>query len=90
MPWGYIAGAVVSGLMGQDASSSAADAQIRSGEASNATQMAMYEQNRAGHGSVANGGRQCAEYAYRTPTRSEPAILDGGLPARPRLRVQAV
>ena len=47
MPWGYIAGAVVSGLMGQDASSSAADAQIRSGEASNATQMAMYEQNRA-------------------------------------------
>ena len=47
MPWGYVAGAVISGLMGQDAASSAADAQIASGNASNATQMAMYEQNRA-------------------------------------------
>lgn len=53
MPWssiaaiGSIAGPIIGGLFGMEASSNAADAQIQSGNASNATQLQMYNQNRA-------------------------------------------
>ena len=46
MPWGAIA-SVVGGILGSEAAGDAADAQIRAGQESNATQMQMYNQNRA-------------------------------------------
>ncbi len=47
--WGIIAsvaGPVIGGLIGSNASENAADAQVQAGEASNATQLAMFNQNR--------------------------------------------
>lgn len=50
MPWAIvasIAGPVLGGLFGSDASENAADAQVKAGEASNATQLKMFETARA-------------------------------------------
>ena len=44
---GAIAGPLIGGIFGSEAANTAADAQVASGNASNATQLAMYEQNRA-------------------------------------------
>lgn len=50
MPWGAIAsiaGPIIGGLLGSDASNNAANTMANAGNASNATQLAMYNQNRA-------------------------------------------
>ena len=44
---GSIAGPLLGGLFGSDASENASDAQVRAGEQSNATQLQMFNQNRA-------------------------------------------
>lgn len=47
MPWLSIVGPIVGGLLGSQSSSDASNAQVEAGNASNATQLQMFNQNRA-------------------------------------------
>lgn len=56
MPWGSIIGAVVGGLFGNEASENASASQVQAGNESNATQLAMYNQNRTDQEPWRNAG----------------------------------
>ena len=63
--WGIvasIAGPILGGLLGNESSENAADAQVRAGQESNATQLAMFNQNRADMAPWRDAGTNALRY----------------------------